>query len=291
MKRIALFLLTNLAVMLMLGSVVRLLGADQYLTRQGIDLPTLLVFSAVVGFSGSIVSLLLSKPMARWTTGARVISAPANATEQWLLDTVARLANRAGVRSPQVAIYEGGPNAFATGAFRNSALVAVSTGLLQAMPPDEIEAVLGHEIGHVANGDMVTLALVQGVVNTFVVFLSRIVGHAVDRALSGSEERRGPGLGYYATSLVCELVFGLLASLIVMWFSRRREFRADLHAARSLGTPQPMIGALERLGALESGELPSSLRAMGINARPAWMALFASHPPIERRIAALKALA
>ncbi|WP_395701775.1 protease HtpX [Aquabacterium sp.] len=289
MKRIALFLVTNLAVMVMLGSVIRLLGADRYLTQQGLDLPTLLVFSLIVGFSGSIVSLLISKPMARWTTGARVITAPANPTERWLLDTVAALAQRAGVRSPEVAVYEGEPNAFATGAFRNSALVAVSTGLLQAMPRDEIEAVLGHELGHVANGDMVTLTLVQGVVNTFVVFLARVVGLAVDRTLFRSNDERRLGPGYYLTVFVCEIVFGLLASMIVMAFSRHREFRADRQSARLLGSPQPMIGALNRLAGVAAGALPTSLRAMGITGTPAWMALFASHPSIERRIAALRA--
>ncbi len=289
MKRIALFLVTNLAVMVMLGSVIRLLGADRYLTQQGLDLPTLLVFSLIVGFSGSIVSLLISKPMARWTTGARVITTPANPTERWLLDTVAALAQRAGVRSPEVAVYEGEPNAFATGAFRNSALVAVSTGLLQAMPRDEIEAVLGHELGHVANGDMVTLTLVQGVVNTFVVFLARVVGLAVDRTLFRSDDERRLGPGYYLTVFVCEIVFGLLASMIVMAFSRHREFRADRQSARLLGSPQPMIGALNRLAGVAAGALPTSLRAMGITGTPAWMALFASHPSIERRIAALRA--
>lgn len=288
MKRIVLFLITNLAVLVMLGTLLRVLGADRYLTQQGLDVPTLLAFSAIVGFSGSIISLLISKPMARWTSGARVIDTPADPTERWLIETVAALSQRAGIRRPDVAIYEGGPNAFATGAFRNSALVAVSTGLLRGMPHDEVEAVLGHEIGHVANGDMVTLALVQGVLNTFVVFLSRVVGFAVDRALFSSDENRKLGPGYYVTAFICEIAFGLLASLVVMWFSRQREFRADRHSAALLGTPQPMMAALRRLSALESGTLPASLQAMGITARPAWMNLFASHPPLERRIAALQ---
>ena len=290
MKRIVLFLLTNVAVLVMLGTVLRVLGADRYLTQQGLDVPTLLLFSAIVGFSGSIVSLLISKPMARWTTGAQVIRTPTTPTERWLVDTVAVLAQRAGIGRPDVAIYEGGPNAFATGAFRNSALVAVSTGLLQGMNRDEVEAVLGHEVGHVANGDMVTLALVQGVLNTFVVLLSRVVGFAVDRALFRSEENHRLGPGFYVTAFVCEIAFGLLASLIVMWFSRQRELLADRHSARYLGTPRPMIAALTRLADLEAGRLPASLRAMGITARPAWMNLFASHPQIERRIAALRAL-
>ncbi len=289
MKRIVLFLLTNLAVLAMLSTAVRLLGVDRFLTQEGLNLPMLLVFSAVVGFSGSIISLLISKPMAKWSTGARVITAPASADEAWLVQTVAMLSSRAGIATPEVAVYVGAPNAFATGAFKNSALVAVSSGLLGSMNRDEVQAVLAHEVGHVANGDMVTLTLVQGIVNTFVVFLARIVGFMVDRTVFRSNENRSVGPGFYVTVFICEIVFGLLATLIVMWFSRQREFRADRESARYLGSPRPMIGALTRLADLEAGALPASLRAMGIASRPAWMALFASHPPIEQRIAALRA--
>lgn len=288
MKRVVLFLLTNLAVLLVLTTVLKLLGIEGFLTRQGIDVGALLAFSIVVGFTGSIISLLLSKTMAKWSIGAQVITAPAGATEQWLVDTVARLAKRAGIGMPEVAIYQGGPNAFATGAFKNNALVAVSTGLLETMSHDEVEAVLGHEIAHAANGDMVTLALVQGVVNTFVVFLSRVIGFFVDRTLFRTNEDRDVGPGFYI--VVCEVLFGILATIIVMWFSRRREFRADRGSAEYLGSARPMIGALERLGALEAGHLPQSIRAMGISDRASWMALFSSHPPIESRIAALQAL-
>jgi heat shock protein HtpX len=224
--------------------------------------------------------------MAKWSTRAHVIDAPEGAHERWLVDTVRRLADKAGIGMPEVAVYEGEPNAFATGAFRNSALVAVSTGLLQSMNRDEIEAVLGHEIAHVANGDMVTLTLIQGVLNTFVIFLSRIVGFIVDKAVFRTE--RGIGPGYYVTVMVSQIVFGILASIIVFYFSRQREFRADAGSSALLGTPQPMIGALKRLGGLAAGELPKSFAASGISGRPGWMALFSSHPPIEERIAALQ---
>lgn len=290
MKRIVLFLLTNLAVLLVLTTVLRLLGVDRFLTQQGINVGALLAFSAVVGFAGSIISLLLSKPMAKWSTGAHPITTPGSASEQWLVDTVARLAKRAGIGMPEVAIYEGEPNAFATGAFKNSALVAVSTGLLETMSHEEVEAVLGHEVAHAANGDMVTLALIQGVVNTFVVFLSRVVGYVVDRVVFRTEQERGVGAGFYITVVVCEILFGILATLIVMWFSRWREFRADRGSAQYLGSARPMINALARLGGLEAGQLPESIRAMGISGRPGWMRLFSSHPPIESRIAALQAL-
>lgn len=288
MKRIALFLLTNLAVLLVLATVVQLLGIERFLSTQGIDLPTLLVFSAVVGFTGAIISLLISKPMAKWSTGAQIITASGSPAERWLLETVTRLARRAGIQTPEVAIYPGGPNAFATGAFRNSAFVAVSTGLLESMSQDEVEAVLGHEVAHVANGDMVTLTLLQGVLNTFVVFLSRIVGSLVDQTLFRTEER-DTGPGFYITAMVCEIVFGILATLIVMWFSRQREFRADRGSASYLGSALPMIRALQRLGGIEAGHLPETIRAMGISDRPHWMALFSSHPPIKSRIAALQA--
>src|SRR5215471_16660412 len=232
MKRIVLFLITNIAVMLVLSIVTSLLGVNQALAANGLNPGALLIFSAVFGFGGAIISLLISKPMAKWTTGAQVIERATNDNETWLLGTVEKLAGKAGTAMPEVAIYEGEPNAFATGAFRNSALVAVSTGLLNAMSREEIEAVLGHEVAHVANGDMVTLTLIQGVVNTFVVFLSRIVGAIVDRMVFRTE--RGVGPGYYVTVLVCQIVFGVLASIIVAWFSRRREFRADAGSATYL---------------------------------------------------------
>jgi len=286
MKRVFLFLATNLAVIVLLSVVLSALGVDQFLTGSGLNVQMLLVFSLIVGFTGSIFSLLISKPMAKWSTGARIIDPPEGAHEQWLVATVRRLADKAGIGMPDVAIFEGEPNAFATGAFKNSALVAVSTGLLQSMNREEIEAVLGHEIAHVANGDMVTLTLIQGVVNTFVVFLARIVGYAVDRMVFRTE--RGIGPGYYITVIVCQIVFSILASMIVMWFSRRREFRADAGSAQYLGSPRPMIGALTRLGNLQAGELPKSLAASGINDGPGWMALFSSHPPLEERIRALQ---
>jgi heat shock protein HtpX len=286
MKRIFLFIATNLAVVLLLTIVLSALGVDRFLTENGLDLQMLLVFSLIVGFTGSIFSLLISKPMAKWSTGARVIEQPQGAHEQWLVATVRRLADKANIGMPEVAVFEGAPNAFATGAFKNSALVAVSTGLLESMSREEVEAVLGHEISHVANGDMVTLTLIQGVVNTFVVFLARVVGFAVDRMVFRTE--RGIGPGYYITVIVCQIVFSILASMIVMWFSRRREFRADAGSARLLGAPRPMIAALMRLGGLQPGALPQSMVASGINGAPGWMALFSSHPPIEERIRALQ---
>lgn len=288
MKRIFLFLLTNFAVMLVLSVVMSILGVGRFLTANGLDLTQLLVFCAILGFAGSTFSLLISKWMAKQSTGARVIDphAPANATEAWLVDTVHQLADRAGVGHPEVAIYEGEPNAFATGAFKNEALVAVSTGLLETMNEEEISAVLGHEMSHVANGDMVTLTLIQGVVNTFVLFLSRIVGYFVDRVVLKNE--RGVGPGYYVSVIVCEILFGILASLIVAWFSRLREYRADAGSARLLGSRDPMINALARLGGLESGELPKAFQASGISGGAA--SLFASHPPIEARIQALRSL-
>ena len=287
MKRIVLFLATNIAVMLVLSVVLNLLGANRFLTANGLNIPTLLVFSAVVGFTGSIISLLMSKPMAKWSTGAQIITGNEGPTERWLVSTVQQLAQKAGIGMPEVAIYQGEPNAFATGAFKNSSLVAVSTGLLQSMNKDEVEAVLGHEVAHIANGDMVTLTLIQGVVNTFVVFFARIVGYFVDKVVL-KNERDGVGIGFYVASMVAEIVFGILASIIVAWFSRQREFRADAGAARLLGSPQPMVRALARLGGVEAGALPQSMAASGISGRPGWMALFSSHPPIEERIAALQ---
>jgi heat shock protein HtpX len=288
MKRIALFVLTNLAILVVLGVVTSLLGVNRFMSAQGLQLGTLLAFAAVVGFTGSIISLLISKPMAKWSTGAQVIDQPRNAMEQWLVETVRRHATQAGIGMPEVAVYEGEPNAFATGAFKNSALVAVSTGLLQSMSREEVEAVLGHEIGHVASGDMVTLTLIQGVMNTFVVFLSRVVGYVIDRVILKNESD-SPGIGYWVSVIVLDIVLGFLAAIIVAWFSRQREFRADAAAARLMGSPRPMINALARLGGMEPGELPQQVKAMGIAARPSGlMALFSTHPPIEQRIAALQ---
>jgi len=289
MKRIVLFLVTNLAVVLVLSVVLRLFGLDRVVQANGINVGGLLVFSFVVGFTGAIISLLLSKTMAKFSTGARVIAQPGSEAEAWLVETVRRLATKAGIGMPEVAVYEGEANAFATGAFRNSALVAVSTGLLQSMNKEEVEAVLGHEIAHVANGDMVTLTLIQGVVNTFVVFLSRIVGYFVDRTVFRTE--RGTGPGFFITVIVCQIVFGILAQFIVAYFSRRREFRADAGSAQYLGSPTPMVHALARLGGLEPGNLPASIAAAGITSpRGGLMALMASHPPIEERIAALQGM-
>jgi heat shock protein HtpX len=288
MKRIALFVLTNLAVMVVLSIVLKVFGIDRAVAQEGFNLGPLLAFSAVFGFGGAIISLLISKPVAKWTTGAQILDGSEGSTQAWLVETVRRLAQRANIGMPDVAIYEGEPNAFATGAFKNSALVAVSTGLLQSMSQEEVEAVLGHEVAHVANGDMVTLTLIQGVLNTFVIFLARIVGTIIDRSVFRSE--RGVGPGYYITVFVLEVVFGVLASLIVAWFSRRREFRADRGSAEYLGSSQPMANALARLGGVAPGPLPQAMRAMGITDRPSWMAWFSSHPPIEQRIAALQAL-
>jgi heat shock protein HtpX len=288
MKRVLLFLATNLAVMLVLSLVTSLLGVNRFLTANGLNLGMLLVFAAVIGFGGSFISLLMSKMMAKWSTGARVIESPSSSTEVWLVDTVARLAERAGLPMPEVAIYDGEPNAFATGASKNSSLVAVSTGLLAGMTREEVEAVLGHEIAHIANGDMVTLTLIQGVVNTFVIFLSRVVGYMVDSFLrKNDQESSGPGIGYMVTSMICEVVFGVLASIIVAWFSRQREFRADAGAAQLMRSPLPMQNALRRLGNLHTEPLPQNMAASGIAGGQGWMALFSTHPPLEERIAAL----
>jgi heat shock protein HtpX len=289
MKRVFLLIATNLAVVLLLTVVASVLGIDRVLEEGGINFNALLVFAAVFGFGGAFVSLLISKPMAKCSTGAHVIDGTEGSTEYWLVRTVERLAQKAGIGMPEVAIYEGEPNAFATGAFRDSALVAVSTGLLESMSREEIEAVLGHEIAHVANGDMVTLTLIQGVVNTFVIFLSRVIGYLVDRVVFRNE--RGEGIGFYATVFVAQIVLGLIASLIVAWFSRQREFRADAGSADLLGSPRPMVAALSRLGSLQAGGLPQQLQAFGIAGDGGLMALFASHPPIAERIAALEARA
>ena len=286
MKRIVLFLATNIAVLLLLSVVISVLGLDRWLTAEGIDYQQLLAFSAVLGFGGAFISLLISKTIAKWSTGAQLIDGSEGTTQYWLVQTVQKLAERAGIGMPEVALYEGPPNAFATGAFKNSALVAVSSGLVESMSREEVEAVLGHEISHVANGDMVTLTLIQGVLNTFVVFLSRVIGFIVDRAIFRTE--RGIGPGFYITMIVSQILLGVLASIIVAWFSRRREFRADAGSAGLLGSPRPMIAALARLGGLEPGALPQSFKSSGISSRPGMMALFSTHPPVEERIAALQ---
>jgi heat shock protein HtpX len=286
MKRIFLLIATNFAVLILLSIVASVLGLDRWLTANGIDYGTLLLFSAVLGFGGAFISLLMSKTIAKWSVGAQTIDGSEGTTQYWLVQTVHRLADKAGIGKPEVAIYEGPANAFATGAFRDSALVAVSSGLMESMSREEVEAVLGHEVTHVANGDMVTLTLIQGVLNTFVFFLSRVVGTIVDRTIFRTE--RGVGPGFYITVMVCQILFGILASIIVAWFSRRREFRADAGSAGLLGTPQPMIAALRRLGSVHSGGLPDSVKAFGINSDSKLFALFATHPPIEVRIAALQ---
>lgn len=287
MKRIFLFVLTNIAVIAVMTIILSVLGIDRYLTAQGLNVPMLLAYSLVAGFTGSIFSLLISKPMAKWSTGAQVIEQPSNSTEQWLVETVRTLANRAGIGMPEVAVYEGEPNAFATGAFKNDALVAVSNGLLANMTRDEVEAVLGHEIAHIANGDMVTLTLIQGVLNTFVIFLSRVVGYAVDRALARNNDD-APGIGYTITVIVCQIIFGIMASMIVAWFSRYREFRADAGSSHLLGGPQPMMNALARLRTMQESHLPESVAAFGIAQSGGFFSLFATHPPLEERIAALQ---
>ncbi len=287
MKRIALFLLTNVAVVAVLGIITSLLGVNRYMTANGLNYTSLLVYAFVVGFTGAIISLLMSKTMAKASMGLQMIDQPRNADEAWIVDTVRRLATQASISMPEVGIYEGEPNAFATGAFKNSALVGVSTGLLQGMTREEIEAVLGHEIAHVANGDMVTMTLIQGVMNTFVVFLSRVIGSIVDGFLRrGDSESSGPGIGYMITTLVLDVVLGFVAAIIVAWFSRQREFRADAGAARLLGSRQPMIHALQRLGGMHPGELPKSMQAMGITGQLGQ--LFSTHPPLEQRIARLQ---
>jgi heat shock protein HtpX len=296
MKRIALFVLTNLAIILVLMLFLNIISAVFGVNFAGVsgrqlDFGALAIFALVVGFTGSFISLLISKPVAKWSTGARVISQPANAMEAWLVDAVRSHAQKAGIGMPEVAVYDGEPNAFATGASKNSALVAVSTGLLQSMSKDEVDAVLGHEVAHVANGDMVTMTLIQGVMNTFVVFLSRVIGWFVDRMILKNESD-APGMGYWVSVIVLDIALGFLAAIIVAWFSRQREFRADAGAATYLGSPRPMINALARLGGMEPGELPQQVKAMGINGRPSgMMALFSSHPPIEDRIRALQSMA
>lgn len=287
MKRMLLLVATNVAVMIVLSIVAGVFGLDNWLQNEGIDYTSLLVISAVFGFGGAFISLLLSKTMAKWQAGVRLIDGSEGSTEFWLVNSVKQLAEKAGIGMPEVGIFEGAPNAFATGAFRDSSLVAVSSGLIQTMSKEEVEAVLGHEIAHVANGDMVTLTLIQGVMNTFVFFLARVVGMIIDRAVFRNE--RGTGMGYWVSVMLLQFLFGILAAMIVAWFSRWREFRADHGSAGLLGTPRPMIAALSRLGQLQTAELPQQLKAFGI-AGPIG-ALLATHPPIEQRIAALQASA
>jgi len=288
MKRIFLFLVTNIAVMVTLSVVASLLGINQYITAQGIDFGALLGFAAVFGFGGAFISLAISKWSAKMAVGAQVIEVPRNSAEYWLVDTVKRQAQAAGIGMPEVAIYDSPEvNAFATGMSRNNALVAVSTGLLERMTREEAEAVLGHEVSHVANGDMVTLTLIQGVLNTFVIFLSRAIGYFVDRVVLKNQD--GPGLGYMLTHIVLEILFGILASVVVMWFSRQREFRADAGGARLAGRGK-MIAALQRLQSLqEESHLPEKVAAFAISGKRGWSALFTTHPPLEDRIEALRA--
>ncbi|NTV97453.1 MAG: protease HtpX [Thiobacillus sp.] len=289
MKRIMLFLATNLAIVFVLSITMRLLGVEPYLTAQGLDLGNLLAFAAIMGFGGAFISLAISKWMAKRSVGAQVITEPSNADERWLVQTVARQAQAAGIKMPEVAIYDSPEvNAFATGMTKNSSLIAVSTGLLHSMTRDEAEAVLGHEVSHAANGDMVTMALIQGVVNTFVMFLSRVIGYVVDKVVFKTE--RGTGPAFFVTMIIAEMVLGILASMIVMWFSRQREFRADRGGA-SLAGRQKMINALARLGNLHPAPLPDKMAAFGIagGGGGGLKRLFMTHPPIEERIAALKA--
>lgn len=291
MKRVLYFLLTNIAVILVLSIVLKLLGVDRILDESGVGLNylNLLVFAAVFGFGGSFISLAMSKWMAKRMTGAQVIVQPRGTTEMWLVDTVKKQASMAGIGMPEVAIFDSeSPNAFATGMSKNNALVAVSTGLLHNLNKEEVEAVLGHEISHVANGDMITLTLIQGVVNTFVIFMSRVVGHFVDRAILKNEE--GHGLGFFITTIIAQILFGILASIIVLWFSRKREFRADAGGAKLAGA-KSMIAALEKLKRGVQEPLPDQMSAFGINGKPSrhgLAILFMSHPPLDDRIDALK---
>ena len=290
--RILLFLATNAAILVVLSITMRLFGVEGALDANGVDLNVngLLVISAVVGFTGSFISLAISKWMAKRSTGAQVIETPSNDTERWLIDIVTRQADQAGIGMPEVAIYQSDtPNAFATGMRKNNALVAVSTGLMQSMTKDEVEAVLAHEVSHVANGDMITMTLIQGVVNTFVFFLSRVIGYIVDRVIL--KNNRGHGIGYFVTSMIAQVVLSILASIIVMWFSRKREFRADAGAAKLVG-PTKMIAALQRLDGGNTEALPEQMQAMGITGskKSGFRELFATHPSIDDRITALRGL-
>jgi heat shock protein HtpX len=276
--------------MLVLGIASSVLGLNNFVRGSGLQMGTLFGFALLMGFGGATISLLISKPMAKWSTGATVINDSADPTHRWIVESVRRHSTKAGLQMPEVAIFDGEPNAFATGAFKNSALVAVSSGLLMSMDREEVDAVIGHEVAHIANGDMVTMTLIQGVMNTFVVFLSRVIGYFVDRVIL-KNDRDGPGIGYVVTTIVLDLLLGAVAAMIVAWFSRQREFRADAGSAQLLGDKRPMMRALARLGGLDPGELPKSVAAMGISSRAGgFMALFASHPPMEERIAALQHL-
>jgi heat shock protein HtpX len=287
MKRILLLVLTNVLIVVVLGIAASLLGVNRYLTSNGLNLGLLLGYALLIGFGGAFISLLISKPMAKWSSGVQVIAQPQNADEAWIVETVRKFSEKAGIGMPEVGIFEGEPNAFATGAFKDSALVAVSTGLLAGMTREEVEAVIGHEVAHIANGDMVTMTLIQGVMNTFVVFLSRVIAYAVDSFLRKNDEQNsGPGMAYFITSILLDIVLGFAASMVVAWFSRQREFRADAGAAQLMGRKQPMVNALARLGGMTPGELPKSVAAFGIAGGIGQ--LFSTHPPIEERIAALQ---
>ena len=287
MKRILLLVLTNVLIVVVLGIAASLLGVNRFLTSNGLDLGLLLGYALLIGFGGAFISLLISKPMAKWSSGVQVIAQPQNADEAWIVETVRKFSEKAGIGMPEVGIFEGEPNAFATGAFKDSALVAVSTGLLAGMTREEVEAVIGHEVAHIANGDMVTMTLIQGVMNTFVVFLSRVIAYAVDSFLRKNDEQSsGPGMAYYITSIALDIVLGFAAAMVVAWFSRQREFRADAGAAQLMGRKQPMVNALARLGGMTPGELPKSVAAFGIAGGIGQ--LFSTHPPIEERIAALQ---
>ena len=287
MKRILLLVLTNVLVVVVLGIAASLLGVNRFLTSNGLDLGLLLGYAMLIGFGGAFISLLISKPMAKWSSGVQVIAQPQNADEAWIVETVRKFSEKAGIGMPEVGIFEGEPNAFATGAFKDSALVAVSTGLLAGMTREEVEAVIGHEVAHIANGDMVTMTLIQGVMNTFVVFLSRVIAYAVDSFLRKNDEQNsGPGMAYFITSILLDIVLGFAAGMVVAWFSRQREFRADAGAAQLMGRKQPMVNALARLGGMTPGELPKSVAAFGIAGGIGQ--LFSTHPPIEERIAALQ---
>ena len=287
MKRILLLVLTNVLIVVVLGIVASLLGVNRYLTSNGLNLGLLLGYALLIGFGGAFISLLISKPMAKWSSGVQLIEQPQNADEAWIVETVRKFSDKAGIGMPEVGIFEGEPNAFATGAFKDSALVAVSTGLLTGMTREEVEAVIGHEVAHIANGDMVTMTLIQGVMNTFVVFLSRVIAYAVDSFLRKNDEQSsGPGMAYFITTIVLDIVLGFAAAMVVAWFSRQREFRADAGAAALMGRKQPMVNALARLGGMTPGELPKSVAAFGIAGGIGQ--LFSTHPPIEERIAALQ---
>ena len=287
MKRILLLVLTNVLIVVVLGIVASLLGVNRFLTSNGLNLGLLLGYALVIGFGGAFISLLISKPLAKWSSGVRVIAQPQNADEVWIVETVRKFSEKAGIGMPEVGIFEGEPNAFATGAFKDSALVAVSTGLLAGMTREEVEAVIGHEVAHIANGDMVTMTLIQGVMNTFVVFLSRVIAYAVDSFLRKNDEQNsGPGMAYFITSILLDIVLGFAAAMVVAWFSRQREFRADAGAAQLMGRKQPMVNALARLGGMTPGELPKSVAAFGIAGGIGQ--LFSTHPSIEERIAALQ---